>query len=178
MKLTKEQAVAFLKKGLGFKKASQWDADKIKSRLAQVPDKVTEEDVAEGYGDLYKKICDAKGVVEITEDEKPEKETKAEKPEKVEAKPEKKGAKKPAAKAATASTKEVKRDKFGCRIGSISAKVNAAVSDEWQTEEQIAKAAGVSLDQARGRIYYAIQDGLMESERAVRVKFAKQPAKK
>lgn len=70
----------------------------------------------------------------------------------------------------------VERDAYGCRKGSISYDVNKVITNDWQTEEEIAEAAKVPLDQARGRLYYAASKGLFERERAIRYRL-KKPAK-
>jgi hypothetical protein len=58
-------------------------------------------------------------------------------------------------------------DAFGSRIGTVSAKVNAVLTDEWKDKKAIAKAAGVSIQQAHGRLYHASQDGVIEGRRSV-----------
>jgi hypothetical protein len=82
---------------------------------------------------------------------------------------------KPAAKPAT-PTKKVEKDKFGCRLGTFAAKVNAVLTPTWQGEEEIAEAAKITLDQARGRLYYAAVDKVVESRR--RVEYRLVPSKK
>lgn len=72
-----------------------------------------------------------------------------------------------AAKAMTSPDKKVDRDVFGCAKGTISHKVNAVLSEEWQTEAEIAKAANVSLDQARGRLYYGAEEKIMEYRKLI-----------
>lgn len=72
-----------------------------------------------------------------------------------------------AAKAATTPSKKVERDAFGCAKGTISAKVNAVLTDEWQSEAEIAKAAKLDLDQARGRLYYAAEEEIIEYRRLI-----------
>jgi hypothetical protein len=174
MKITKKDAVAFLV-ALGFSKAATWKPGKIKERLTQAPDKVAEDDVPEGFMDLYTKLGESGGTIELT-DTKPEKEAAETKetPMPKKEKETKKEAKKETKKApATAA-----RDGYGCRMGSISQKVNSVVEGEWMTEQEIADAAKVTLDQARGRLYYAAQEGLMEHRRLVQYRLVKKPAKK
>jgi len=62
---------------------------------------------------------------------------------------------------------KVEKDKFGCKVGTISADVNKVLSKQWQDEDEIAKAAGVSLDQARGRLYYAAEKKIIEYRRLI-----------
>lgn len=177
MKVTKKEVVDFLV-ALGFGKAVGWKPSKLKDMLLKAPNKVTEEDVPEEFGEFFTKLNQSKGRVEFVEadgaSEKPAvakegKKPKAEKKSKVSAK------------------EEAKRDAYGCRIGSISEKVNTALTkltqksedkEGWVTEEEIAQEAGVTLDQARGRIYYAVEEGDMESRRLVQVRLAKKSSKK
>lgn len=72
------------------------------------------------------------------------------------------------AKSATdKAVSQVKRDSFGCKEGTISAKVNAVLSEEWQDESEISKAAGVTLDEARGRLYYGAEKKIIEYRRRI-----------
>lgn len=85
----------------------------------------------------------------------------AEKAEKVDDKPKK-------VVAPVAAKSAVERDSFGSKKGSISAKVNEQLSGEWVDELDIAKNADVTLDQARGRLYYAAAtEGILECRRLV-----------
>jgi hypothetical protein len=59
------------------------------------------------------------------------------------------------------------KDYLGCKLGSISNKVNEVLSDEWIDENEVAKLAGVKLDQARGRLYYGTELGQFEVQRLV-----------
>lgn len=166
MKVTKKEALAFFA-ALGFSKAPTWKPSKLKEKLALVPEKVKQEQVPEGFEEFYSRLCKVGDApIELVVDEK-----KAPAEAEVDGKPAKKKSTKPAAAKATASAKKVERDDHGCRKGSIAAKVNAVVSGDWQTEQDIAKAAGVTLDQARGRLYYAAQENVMEHRRLVQYRF-------
>lgn len=67
-------------------------------------------------------------------------------------------------------------DKFGNRLGSIASRVNEVLTTEWQTDQQIADKAGVTLKEVRGRLYYATNsDKIVECERLTRYRL---PAKK
>lgn len=184
MKINQIAAVAFMV-ACGFTKAPKWDAETLAERLSKVPDKVAAEDVPEGHEEFYQKLVKAKGDIELVTDgageEKPKdkkskkapaEEPKDEKPSKkekkskddadVEEKPKKEK------KAATPKKDDVERDQFGCRKGSISYNVNEQVTDEWETEAGIAEKAGVTLDQARGRLYYGAEKGEFVRERLIR----------
>lgn len=77
---------------------------------------------------------------------------------------------KPAAKKGK-EEKEAKSDRevdeFGSTIGSIRSNVNKALSEEWQTDQEIAKSAGVTLKQARSRLRRAARKGLIEVQRRI-----------
>lgn len=57
------------------------------------------------------------------------------------------------------------RDKFNCIIDSISGQVNAHLSRNFKSDEQIAEEAGVSLRQARARLYVGVKKGDFEVRR-------------
>lgn len=84
-------------------------------------------------------------------------------------------------KAAAPAKPKVLRDEFGCKEGSISSKVNKVLTTEWQEEVDLAKIAGVTLDQARGRLYYAADEGEIERRKLIQYrrlpKGAKAPPK-
>lgn len=61
----------------------------------------------------------------------------------------------------------VPRDDLGCREGSISQKVNAAVNNEWKDEKTIAADAQLDLEKVRGRLYYAAENGIFEYRRLI-----------
>lgn len=65
--------------------------------------------------------------------------------------------------------KPIPTDDFGCREGSKKARINAAlVSDvEWQTEEQIAKAAGLTVKEVRRWLYKATRVEKLFEHRAL-----------
>lgn len=185
MKIKISQAVAFLV-ALGFAKAATWGQEKVQDRLSQVPEKVGTADVPEGFEDLYQSIVDSKGKVEVLAEEGTADAAAGEKSAKS-----KKGRSRPGpttgARIETEKTKEAKpkkkpappaaeKDAYGCRVGTISAKVNKVLSKDWMTEEELAEAAGVTLDQARGRLYYAAEQGVCEHRRLVQYRLV--PAKK
>lgn len=190
MKVTIANAVAFFI-ALKFEKAGDWTIEQIEQRLNQVPTKVPRNKVPEAHLDFYDRLEKNAGKVKVVADEvaapeaKPEKADKGEKAEKPSKSKKKKdraqrGTKKvdKVAKATKATVspksapKTVKRDEFGCAEGSISAKVNAVLSDTFQTEQEIAKAAGVTLDQARGRLYYAAEEGIIQYEKRIQYRLA------
>jgi hypothetical protein len=67
---------------------------------------------------------------------------------------------------------KIPRDKFGCAEGSISAAVNATLTKEWKDEVAIIEEAGVSKDQARGRLYYGAESGVFEYRRLLQYRIA------
>ncbi len=175
MKIEKAQAIAFLV-ALGFSKAADWSDEKIIERLDKAPNKVNEEDVPEGFEELFGRLVNstADDKIELVSgkgEKKAKKPTKEKPAEKEEPKGKKPTKEKPAEKP-TAKTAE--HDEYGSRVGTISSKVNAVLADEWDDEEAIAKAAGVTLDQARGRLYYAAQEGVVEVRRLVQYRLKKQ----
>lgn len=70
------------------------------------------------------------------------------------------------------------RDQWGCEENTISAKVNAVVKDDWQTEEEINEKCKLSLDKTRGRLYYAAERGIMEYRRLTQYRWTQPKAKK
>lgn len=176
---------------LGFEKAPNWDNDTLAQRLKLTPSRVKSKDVPEAQQGLYQELSgmDEKETVEITEpteavqDEsdtkpakksaKPAKEAAPAKPAKKEATPAKKAAApaapakpmKPAPKQRRGTPAD--KDKFGCRQGTISAKVNAAIGAGWKTDKEIAEAAGLDLAEARGRLYLGTVQGIFESKRII-----------
>lgn len=74
---------------------------------------------------------------------------------------------KPAAKGRTRPD-PIEKDNYGCRMGTISERINSTIEDEWKTDEQIRDDAGVTLGQARARLYHGVTDGHFEMERVVR----------
>lgn len=191
MKLERTVAVAFLL-GLGFAKAKEWSNEKIVERFAQVPSKVSPDDVPEGQEKLYEQICEAKGKVELTGGEAPAPAKKDVPKEKAvagksakDAKPAKDAPKEKAsysadeeddgeAEAAPKSKRAKKpaaeKDAFGCRVGSTMAKVNAAVTKDWTDVTEVAEKAGVSLQAAKLRIYHGIQGERFEIKRTFQVR--------
>jgi hypothetical protein len=194
MKINKTRAIEFLV-AMGFAKAINWEDKVLISRLGQIPSKIDEEEVPEGFEDLYEQLSNsAKDEAIVFEGDKKskkksaKKETQKELPleappkkksaKKKEAKPEppaKKEKSKPApakakkekSKPAKEETKSADRDKYGSRVGTISAKVNAAITSEWKQGEEIAKELKISFTQARARLYHCNQEGIVECRRRV-----------
>lgn len=175
MKIDREKAVAFLT-ALAFPKASTWDDEKLVSRLAKVTDKVKEEEVPKGFGDLYSDLLAMDGEkIELVAPKKPAVKKAVENVTvtKTKNKAAKVEAKLPPKKEKPADATSVERDEFGSKVGSISAKVNSALETDWKDEETIAEEAKVTLDQARGRLYYAQQEGVIEVRRLVQYRVVK-----
>jgi len=121
MKIQKKIAIAFLV-SLGFPKASEWDDEKIVTRLSQVPGRITEEAISDTtLVPTLKSLeeCKGKGIElvddsESNDEEKPaKKEKKGEKPEKPEKeeKKDKSDKKDKPEKPEKAATKSDKKDK-------------------------------------------------------------------
>jgi hypothetical protein len=198
MKISWKEAVAFFV-SMGFSKAeTEWDADKMRTMLSQVPEKVKPEQVSEEYSKLYKGIMDAGGKVELTgipEEGKAKKET--DKPEKKQskidravdsaakkkkdtadkkAKSDGKATKKPAAAKKEKPAKTPRKvDKYGAGLNTIRAKINAQFPKDWMSDEEIAKAAGVKRRQARIRLRRAVKGKILEVRR--RIEYRLVPAK-
>src|SRR5882757_2862598 len=86
MKVKQSEGVAFLV-ALGFKKAKGWDIEKVKSRLSQMPEKVTRENVPTSHEDFYQKLTEAKDETAVeAKSEKTGKSSKKEKSSKSEKK--------------------------------------------------------------------------------------------
>lgn len=178
MKVERIVAVAFLV-SLGFKQAENWENDKIADRLRQVPEridksKVTDEGFLELYGNLAKLEAETELVVEGKAKAKPA----ASKEEGAKDGKGKPGAKKPAAPKKEKPAKvEAPKDGNGFRLGSIRAKVQGALSNEWRTEADIAKDAGVTVKQARIRLRRAKRGNLAEVERLIRYRLPEKGVK-
>ena len=161
MKISRKEALAFFA-AIGFSKATTWKADKLKEKLAMVPDKVKQEDVPAGFEDFYKGLAEAGGDVELVVEEGEE--------ELATAKPAKAKKAKPAAKPAKA-----KKDKPAKPLAA--SKIGSAVSDDWKNDYEVAKDAGITLKQARSRLRHAVHRGLMESRRLSQYRLIKPLAK-
>jgi ribosomal protein L15E len=66
------------------------------------------------------------------------------------------------------SSKKTQRDNLGSRIGTVASKVNKAVGRTWKNENDIAREAGLTLREARMRLYYAAEQGILQRERLIR----------
>lgn len=164
MKIKLSAALALMA-ALGVKNAPNWDKDVMADRLRQVPERFAADDVPSEHAKLYSELAGlgADDTIEVIDD-------KEEKP----AKPPGKGSapeKKPRSRVAQPV------DKFGCREGTISAKVNEVVSKSWKTDKQIAEEAGIDLRNARGRLYLATVQGLFEARRTIEYRLKPADAK-
>lgn len=90
---------------------------------------------------------------------------------KKDAKPEETEPKKSAKPAAKREKGEV--DAFNCRLGTISTKVNKVMTSEWMDEDEIIEKAGVTREQALGRLYYGREAGHFEVRRLVQYRLKK-----
>lgn len=85
----------------------------------------------------------------------------------------------PKDKARSRATKEgIPVDDFGSRQGSVNAKVNKAVTEQWQTEEEIAKLIGLTPKKARRRLYSATRKGLFEHRKLLQYRLLPKKAGK
>lgn len=178
MKLKKAEVIAMFV-ALGYPKAAVWEHDKLQSRVGQLPANVPPEKVPEEFKALYEQIAnspqdesidlvDEKGKVKRLPVVQPkvEGEKKEPKPPKPPKEPKPPKPPKPP-KAAKAKKEDVPRDEYGCRIGSISEKVNAVVSENWISEDEVVEKTGLTLNQVRGRLYYAQADGTFEMRKRI-----------
>jgi hypothetical protein len=67
MKIKKIDGVGLLE-ALGFAKAGTWNDEKLGSRLAQIPEKISSEDVPPGFEGVYGDLVEADGAVELSDD--------------------------------------------------------------------------------------------------------------
>lgn len=70
------------------------------------------------------------------------------------------------------------RDDFGCVEDSIRAKVNATLSEDYKSDEEVAEEAGVTLRQARIRLRRLTKKGILEKQSVIQYKLAKDWKKK
>lgn len=146
--MNKTVAVAFLL-SLGFAKAKGWDDEKMVKFLKQSANRLTDDMVASADVDTLHKLKAAGEDIEIIEDavktdkvaDKPvEKKTAvASKPK--EPKAEKKEAK---VKAEKVTKPKAEKDEYGATVDTNQARVNKAVSEKWQTCEELAEKSGVA----------------------------------
>lgn len=191
--ITKKAFVAFLV-ALGFEKAGTWEDEKLVERFSQVADKIKEEDVPEAHVPLYKAIASGEAKLDLSEEETdakpaPKKNGKpapaAKAPVKAPAKAEKPAAKKPAAKAAKAekpakakkvtkpAKEKLEKDKYGATVGSVRAKVNATLTKEWVSQEEIVKKAGCPEDQVKVCLRHGLERQFLEVRRIIEYRVKK-----
>ena len=124
MKVERAECVKLLK-ALGFEKASDWSDEKLLARVQQVPTKVAEKEVPEGFEEFYKKLASAEGV-ELNGNGavKPTEEVKAKKPK---GEPKKEKPAKAVKKEGKAKAKKAPADKSKGRLKGVSEKVTEYV---------------------------------------------------
>lgn len=170
MKIQKTKAIAFLE-SQGFVRASEWEDSKILDRLSIAPNHVSEDTVAEDHKEFFASLQKRKpgdklelmsaGEGASKKNGKAEKAAKA----KPTAKPTAKPAEKPAAKAKPAKAKPAKTetkdgeqisrktwDEFRTVKGSKRADVNAALTTEWVSAEELAEKTGVPFKLVRNQL--------------------------
>jgi len=184
MNISTSSAVALMV-SLGFPQAAEWDVAKLRKFLKKVPEKVDEDDVAKEHLETFQAIRAAvlkSESIHLSNDQDAtsKKGKKSKKPVKKaspppdededendqdEAPPSKKGKK-------AASPKEappkIELDKFGSRVGTISAKVNAAITSKWKSEAEIIEETGLTQTQVRDVLYLAAQKKQVVRERVIR----------
>lgn len=179
MKIKKADAVAFLV-ALGFEKATAYDDEKLLSRLGQVPTKVPRDEVPDEWVEIYDALGAEPGNIKLADVEpaKEEKEPKpSDKPAAADKPKDKPAADKPAKKKKRVKEKkEVERDSYGSMVGTVRHAIHAQFSTDWRTDVEMAKAAGVTLTQARLRIRQVQKEGGLE-KRNLGVQY-RLPAKK
>ena len=186
MKLDKTQCVEMLQ-ALGFTKADTWDDEKLKDRIGKVPQKVKEDEVPEEFEDLYSTIANSDPddpIQWVGERGKPKKAAKKKAAKKKVAKKKvvpptkpKRVAKKKVAKPTATPKPPIEKDEYGSRVGSISARVNAAIGEDWVSREDIAEACGITVEQADNRLYYCVQEGWAEKETLTRYRLKSKKGK-
>lgn len=65
---------------------------------------------------------------------------------------------------ATAAVKEVKKDRFGARLGSQAARINAAIDGKPTLFETVAKRAELPVSRVRNHVRYWIKNGRIPFE--------------
>jgi len=156
VKVEQKVAVEFLTE-LGVKNAAKLSPAKISSLLLKAPTVLEETEVTKEFRDLFRRLKSAKTIEIIGGETAPSVKVPSSSPGLVKEK--------------TTPVRNV--DEFGCRVGTISNRVNRVLTKEWKDETVIAKEAGVSLEQARGRLYYGVQLGLFDAEKVVRYRLRK-----
>lgn len=194
MNITRTAAIAVFA-ALGFKTADKWNTARLNEKVAKIADNVTDKEVEaiedkEIKSTVMDVIDDLKAgkTVTVTEDEpakseakseekpaakadeKPAKEEKPSKPAKEEkpAKSEKPKADKPKAK-----KEEPAKDKFGNRVGSQAADINAAIGTGWATEEEVCKATKLKPARVQNHFRYLESKKLLETDEKKGVRFKK-----
>ncbi len=163
MKVSKADAVEFLRDVCGFEKAEEWDGKKLLGRLKLVPDKVKEEDVPEAHKAFFKSLVEGNGNISIEGVEMKGEGAKDKKAA------DKKGGKKEVEKSKKKGKEKPVReeDEYGAAVGTIRAKVNATLSKDWKPIEEIVEESGVKARQAKIRLRRAVKEKTLEVRRRV-----------
>lgn len=145
---------------LGFPEAAKWDDLRLRLRVPQIPKRFTIYQVPEPHRPIYRQCLHSfnnpNEPIDITSSPEEKKFVTRANSEWKE--------------------KNVRKDSMGSRVGSISNKVNSILlerKNDWMDEREIANAAGVTLDQARGRLYYTTQAGITIKRVRVEYQLAK-----
>jgi hypothetical protein len=82
------------------------------------------------------------------------------------------------AKSAKPAREKTPLDSYGCREGTISSDVNLVMTNDWQDDVAIAKAAKCTLREARGRLYLAVVNKVFEAKRIIQYRLMPKKAGK
>lgn len=189
MNITRTQAIAVFA-AIGFKTAEKWNTARLNEKVSKIADNVTDKEVEavqdKDIKSLLMDIIDdlkAGKTVTVTEDDgktaapaeapkaeekKEDKPAKEEKPAKEDkpAKSEKASSKKDdkPAKSSGGKKNEPAKDKYGNRIGSQAADINAAIGKGWTTEEEVCKATKLKPARVQNHFRYLEGRKLIETD--------------
>ena len=162
----KREAVVKLFEHLGFKTAGKWDTKRLVAKIKNLPEltdgvKIRNPKVKKA---LVAILAADKIVIKTDEDEQPEK--KSSKVSKKVVKKVKKTVKKTVKKKATSKkdSNEVTKDDFGCRLGTQSALINAALEKKGRTLEAIAKTTKLSAARVRSHLRTFTKKGFVKED--------------
>lgn len=187
-------AVVALFAACGYEEAAEWDRDTLMKRCKQLPKKVLRADVPEEHAATYDALDKAVELGKLTivgsaSPSKPSKKKAAVKPKKAAAakadpapaKPKKGKSKKGKSKKASpsdelpldderkpAKEKGPKYDPYGGRIGSLNSRVQMLMHDgKRRSAQDVADELGISLKQARLRLYRGTFFGWLTHQREI-----------
>jgi hypothetical protein len=162
--IKRHELVALLK-DIGFADAESWEDTKLCIRAPQIPKRFPLEKIPEQHWGVYAFCMTAMVSNDVVTLEVTKEARKAQ----FKARNSKRTPRQP-----------TPVDFLGCKVGTISAKVNdvLAHASNWIDEKEIAEAAGLSLDQTRGRLYFAVLEGHFIKRTRVEYQLAPNPKSK